>query len=437
MYKLWRRLERLTGSFWFVPVVCVGASILVAEGLVALDRSIDHARWPILAPLQRMGLEGARGLLGGIGGTTFGAAATAFSITISVIATASTSYGPRLVGNFMSNRRNQWTLGVLVSTFVYTTLVVRTLRSTDDGAVFVPHLAVHFAIGLAIADVFLLISFIHHIATSIQVDTLTSVVSGAFQRTAKRSDELVCDEHTTTLQPPSGGEVVRSGADGYIVSIVPRLLLGAAEADGGRIAIEARVGDRVLTGTPLARIWPGQDADHLAQATLSAIEIGPRHDPGTDAGYAQQQLVELAVRALSPGVNDPYTAVNVIEELALGLAQLVSAPLPAPVLVDDEGQPRVFLRPVTVKELIDMPFRQILPFSAGQHLVHTALVDLARHIEQHNVHPSLRGVAWRHVETIRAQCNDHSAMPGEDEALDAHIRAAERLLELSRQQPDT
>ena len=148
-----------------------------------------------------MGLEGARGLLSGIGGTTFGAAATAFSITISVIATASTSYGPRLVGNFMSNRRNQWTLGVLVSTFVYTTLVVRTLRSSDDGAVFVPHLAVHFAIGLAVIDVFLLISFIHHIATSIQVDTLTSVVSSAFLRTAKRSDELACDEQGTTLEP--------------------------------------------------------------------------------------------------------------------------------------------------------------------------------------------------------------------------------------------
>lgn len=436
MYKLWRRLKHLVSSFWFVPVVCVGASVLIAETLVAIDRNIEHSRWAILAPLQRMGLEGARGLLGGIGGTTFGAAATAFSITISVIATASTSYGPRLVGNFMSNRRNQWTLGVLVSTFVYTTLVVRTLRSSDDGAVFVPHLAVHFAIGLAVVDVFLLISFIHHIATSIQVDTLTSVVSSAFLRTAKRSEELSCDEQSTTLEPPSGGVLVRAASDGYIVNIVPRLLLSAAETHDTQIVLEARVGDRVLVGTPLARIWPGEDTDTLAKATLGAIDIGPRHDPGSDAGYAQQQLVELAVRALSPGVNDPYTAVNVVEELALGLAQLVAAPLPAPVLVDEDGQARVFLRPVTVRELIDMPFQQILPFSAGQHLVHTALVDLARHIEQHNLHPSLRGVAWRHVATIRQQSIDHSTIPGETDLLDAHIAAAEQLLELSRSHPE-
>lgn len=437
MYKLWRRLERILRSFWFIPVICVGSAIILSEVLVELDRRVDHSRWILLEPLRQMGLDGARGLLGGIGGTTFGAAATAFSITISVIATASTSYGPRLVGNFMANRRNQWTLGVLVSTFVYTTLVVRTLRSIDDGGVFVPHLAVHFAIVLAIADVFLLISFIHHIATSIQVDTLTGVVSAAFVRTTQRSEELSSDQESTTAEPPEGGHIVRAISGGYVTNIVPRLLLNAAEREAGRIAVETQVGDRVLAGTPVARIWTSEDADveTLTEGTLAGIEIGPRHDPNTDPRYAQQQVVELAVRALSPGVNDPYTAVNVIEELAPGLTQLVTSPLQTPVVFDDDGEPRVFLKPVTVRELVDMPFRHILPFAQGQYLVHLALIDLASHVEQHNVHPELEGVAWRHVATIREQCADQPGNADDVELLDQHILEAKRLIDLCKTAP--
>lgn len=121
-----RRLRGITGRLWFVPFLCVLVAVLLAEGLVALARTVVHADLPpLLQPVLDLGVDGSCGLLSTIGTSTFGAAATAFSITISVIVTASTSYGARLVGNFMSDRRNQLTLGVLVSTFAYTTLVIR------------------------------------------------------------------------------------------------------------------------------------------------------------------------------------------------------------------------------------------------------------------------------------------------------------------------
>lgn len=436
MRRLLRHASRITRSFWFIPVLCVGGAIVLAEGLVAIDRRIgDHSELPVVGSLFQLGIEGSRGILGGIGGTTFGAAATAFSITISVIATASTSYGPRLVGNFMTDRRNQWTLGVLVSTFVYTTLVVRTLRSApDDGTAFVPHLAVHMAIVIAIVDVFLLISFIHHIAASIQVDHLTAITSNAFRRTIERTEELE-DDRACSAEPPEGGELLRARSSGYIVHIDAPAVLRAVTDDNARIAFESRVGDRVVTGSPLARVWPGHDAEALADKLVTCIDLGRKHDPASDPFYAQQQVVELAVRALSPGTNDPYTAVNVIEELAPALSELVASPHPASALEDESGTPRVFLRPVTLAELIDLPFHQIVPFADGQALVHRALVDLAGHIEQHNIHPELAGRAWAHVERIR----DQAARSGPDEQrelLDAHMARTRALVELSRGHAD-
>lgn len=256
MGKLWRWIVRAVRGFWLIPVICVLGAVALAEGLVAIEQNLlDGGDWAAdRDPIFGIGVDGARGLLSSIGGAVFGAAATAFSITVSVIATTSTSYGPRLVGNFMTDRRNQWTLGLLVSTFVYTTLVLRHLRSAEDGTVFVPHLAVYAAILLAIADVFLLIAFIHNIASSTQVETLVAGVSAALRRTIRASQRDL--PGTLPASPaPSGGTLVGAWSDGYVISVDERTLRDGAIRQGMRIAMEVRVGDHVVAGSPIARFW--------------------------------------------------------------------------------------------------------------------------------------------------------------------------------------
>lgn len=430
MRRIQYRLRQLARAFWFVPVMCMVLAIVMAEVLVRLDRSLDYAELPGWAqPVFLLGIDGSRGLLSMIGGSTFAAAATAFSITISVIVTASTSYGPRLVGNFMSDRRNQFTLGALVSTFVYTTLVIRTIRSMEDGSTFVPHIAVNAAILLAVVDVLLLISFIHHIAKNTQVASLTSSVAGSFRR-AIADVRSRSNFNSIDAEPPIGGVLVTARTAGCVVQLDEQALLDAATSDGGQIILEVGIGDRVVEGTPVARVIVGDDEESLRRAVLNGIDLDSRHAAATDIRYAQQQVLELAVRALSSGTNDPYTAVAVIEDLAVQMVELVRSPKPPTAIADDNDVPRLFLRPMTMEELIDVPFNHVLPFVGSQPIVYDALVDLAGHMEQHIVHDDLRGRAFGHVERMRQMITELDGVSLE--GFDERVRLNERLIDLAR-----
>lgn len=198
-----QRWLRLRETFWFVPAVLGVVALLVAQALVRLDRALLD-RGVVIGDslLYHVGASGSRDILGAIGGSMLGVAATSFSITISVLATTSSTYGPRLVRNFMADRGNQVVLGIFGATFLYSLMVLRSIRSLDaDGDTFVPDIAVNVAVLLAVVDVGVLVYFIHHIAQSVQVGTLSARVR---QELRDAVDVLHPDE------PPTGlsGDVV-------------------------------------------------------------------------------------------------------------------------------------------------------------------------------------------------------------------------------------
>lgn len=211
-------------SFWFVPLVYLVSAFILAQGMIALDTALpkDFSS-PWTAWVYRVGIDGSRSMLSAISTSMLAVAATAFSITISVVVTASATYGPRLVGNFMSDRGNQNVLGVFVATFLYSLLVLRTISSADETQglpAFIPHLAVNLAVLLAVADAVVLVWFIHHIATSVRVETLAHGVRKNFRDVVERmhpkenADDVV---HNESLQ--IGGGLVKSGSVGFISSI--------------------------------------------------------------------------------------------------------------------------------------------------------------------------------------------------------------------------
>lgn len=382
------------------------AAVLLAEGLVALDRTVVPADLPpLLQPVLNLGVDGSRGLLSMIGTSTFGAAATAFSITISVIVPASTSYGPRLVGNFMSNRRNQLTLGVLVSTFAYTTLVIRSIRTADDdGVSFVPHFAVSFALLLAILNVVLLILFIDNMATGTRVSSLTRSVSGSFQR-AIEAMETRAERPSVDAPVPEGGRLVRATKGGYVTQVAEEDLVEAAVEADGAVVLLVDVGDLVLEGTPVARVL-GQDTSELARCVESSVDVGRTHDPSTDVRYAQQQVLEMAVRALSPGTNDPFTAASTIEDFTAPMARLVELPETKGALLDTEGTPRLYRSAVPLLELIDAPLELLRPFIAGQLPVYDALVVMLGHLCARAATPERADRLAAHLDRLLADARD-------------------------------
>lgn len=361
--------ERLRERFWFIPaLLCVGAFGL-AEGLIAVDRYLSDLELPAwgAALVYRVGESGSRDVLGAIASSSLAVAGTTFSITIAVLALTSSSYGPRLVRNFMADRGNQAVLGVFVSTFLYSLLVLRSIRVIGDPGgsgveAFVPHLAVNAAVLLAVVDVAVLIYFIHHISDSIQVSTLAGTVRSELvravdrlypdqvgQATARDGD----DADLALARATSRGVEVTAGQCGYVQAVRDDALMTAARQHDVLVVLRVRPGQYVLEDTVVLVVDPpSRFDDDLADALRSAVQVGDARSPQQDPEFSVEQLTEMAVRALSPGINDPYTAINALDDLSVGLARLAARPVPSPVRRDGEGAFRVYAPAVAVDDLI-------------------------------------------------------------------------------------
>ncbi|MHA6524346.1 DUF2254 domain-containing protein [Tessaracoccus sp. G1721] len=412
MGRLRSWLSDVPQRFWFIPALFITAAIAASQLLVWADRADLPLPGVVEAFLFDTGVDGARALLTAVA-SFLGVAGTAFSITISVISTTSTTYGPRLVRNFMRDRNNQIVLGVLVATFVYTLMVLRTIRSaSDDGSAFVPHIAVNGAIALGVVDVFLFVWFIHHIAGSVQVDTLVKGARDDFRRAVLDNWLDPDDPHVDRFDPPAeGGAVVTLGRAGYLTRIDLRALAEDMTQTATSVRLLKRVGDQVMEDEPLALVWPAEALEVARPRVRDHVHVGPSRTTEQDVRFAQQQVVELAVRALSPGTNDPYTAVNAVEEVAAGVLTAIARPDTGTILVDDDGAPRLYLRPVTAAEIVDMPFEHLRPYALNARIVLESLVDLAARIRVAAVDPELAARADRHVDLLVEEAEGHLTTP--------------------------
>jgi uncharacterized membrane protein len=430
-------------SFWFLPGVCVALSIVLAESVVLLDRLVPVPDWANGVILE-VGADGSRGLLTAIAGSMLGAAATMFSITIAVLALTSSNYGPRLVRNFMADRGNQFVLGGLVSIALYALLVVRHVRIVTDGEVpFVPHLAVNLAVALLVGGIGLLVYFIHHIATDIQVSTLSSKVrrelielineqfpldadadADADEGAVAPADtDADTDADTGRQWFESPGVAVVSKRDGYVGSVAIDELVSAARKRNLRVDVVIQPGTYVVTGDPLALIsgaeggHPADDARReLEKAVTGAISIDDQRTPYQDLEHLVRQLIDLAVRALSPGTNDPFTAINALDDLSAALSHGIARPDAAPILLDDDGVVRVRVVRRRVVELTVDALDVVKPYAVG----HTVVVCRALLLVQR-------------VTARAAQPHDRvSLMAAADRLVDAHNANAPSEFEVQR-----
>ncbi|MGI8652118.1 MAG: DUF2254 domain-containing protein [Geodermatophilaceae bacterium] len=433
-------LQRIRESFWFVPAALCVLGVLLAEGLVILEEEVGRlSLGPLDALVYRVGPSGSRDLLGAIAGSVLTVAATSFSITIAVLTLASSTYGPRLVRNFMADRGNQLVLGVYVATFVYSLLVLRSVRAegeVDQAEAFVPHFAVTVALVLALLSIAVLVYFIHHVSDSVQVwtlarrtrDDLLDVVNQLFP---EDGSEGTPSKPVTEL-PSSDGVAVRADRCGYVAAVRDSQLVTAATTHDAVLLLRVRPGDFCVQGTTLATVWSAP-AEHepLAGRVLSAVTLAEERTTDQDVMFAVQQLVEMAVRALSPSTNDPFTAVNALDQVSVGLCALVSRPLPSPDRRDEAGVLRVRNPGVAPTEALDFVFDAIRVYALEHPLVLQATVKMSARVGGRTPDVALREHLAGQLDLLLAAFERTSPPAHEMARLQARVAPVRRDLQAS------
>jgi uncharacterized membrane protein len=369
--KLRNFWEKLSSSYWFLPAVMVLLAVGLSKAMVELDRRMEES------PLAQFGWtyknvpDGARAVLSVIAGSMITVAGVVFSITIVALSLASQQFGPRVLRNFMRDRGNQVALGTFVATFIYCVLVLRTVQETE-GNEFVPNAAVTIGVLLAVFSIGVLIFTIHHIAESIQASKVISAVGTDLDLAVARlfpdrlGHELAGDRHENIeIALPrimqERGRRVASAAGGYVQAVVNEGLMELATERDLIIELRQRPGDYVAPGATLARIWPKERVnDELERAINGAFLLGADRTQEQDLRFPLNQLVEVAVRSLSPGIDDPFTALQCIDHLSAGLASLARRHIPSAMRSDREGRLRLIARPTTFDEALRESFGPIL-----------------------------------------------------------------------------
>nr|WP_276510196.1 DUF2254 domain-containing protein [Longimicrobium terrae] len=361
----------MRATYWFIPsLMAVGAAAL-ALGLVQADHMLSARQTAALGWVFSGGPEGARSLLAMVAGSVMGTAGVTFSITIAALTLASSQLGPRLLSGFMRDRGNQFVLGTFIATFTYCLLVLRTVRGDEEVTRFVPALAVTGGLVLGLASLGVLIYFIHHVAVSIQAPNVVASVGRELAREVER-EFAIPDGSEPSLDAtlPDGfderADAVPSPADGYVQAVDDRGLLRFAERTGTLLVAEMRPGSFVIEGGPLVRAWPPESLDDEGRRALRAcFVIGSQRTAEQDVEFAVDQLVEVAVRALSPAINDPFTAMGSLDWLGAALCRAARGRTPYSFVRGADGEVRVVQRcPIRFVGLVDAAFNQIRQFGA-------------------------------------------------------------------------
>jgi len=409
MNRLMHLWSNLRSSLWFTPSLIVVLSIVFAVVLIEVD-STGGDRW--LAQWPRLfgaGAEGARGMMSTIAGSMMTVVGVTFSMILVVLAMASSQYTSRILRNFMRSRVTQVVLGIFAGVFTYCLIVLRTIRSGDEGS-FVPNLAVFFGFMLALGGVGALMFFINHIASSIQA---SSIIASVAEETIAAIDRLFPerlgqgpgeDDATAdqTLRPPDGQiwHAVPASQSGYIQSVNNAGLMRLARDTKTIVLMEHGIGEFVVQDTTLASLTlkdpPDQETISALQATFS---IRRYRTVEQDAAFGIRQIVDVALKALSPGINDTTTAVMCVDYLTAILARIAPRQIPSS-LRYEEGELRVIAKGPSFESLLADSFDEIRVSAKGNVAIMLPMLGALQTIASLTARPGRRRALRDQVQRI-------------------------------------
>ena len=410
-------LAKLNSSYWFVPALLGVGALGLSLITITIDVNLSD-RWLVelgVVYLPAMQSEGARAVLTTVASSMITVAGVVFSLTLLVLTQASRQFGPRLLVNFMHDRTNQVVLGVFVATFVYALSVLRVV--TDDGEAgfeaFVPQLSLLIALLFTLATVAMLVYFFHHIAESVRVTHVLADIDRALKQRLQSLPERDEDPDGSEaaaiharFREDAGALTARRG--GYLQEVDAATLAELAHERDAFIRLRPVVGSFVLRGTPLADVHPTTATDALADGVDRAVILGEDRSLTQDLGFLFDEYLEIALRALSPSTNDPFTARSCVDRIGQNLLELDRRQVPPQVHRDEDGVARVFV-----------------PLQSKGLLARYLLAELRRGGKEHFI------VIEHLVEmlaTLRREARDPAMLVAVEEELEAVIEVTEETL---------
>lgn len=421
--------ERLRANLWFLPAVMSVVAAALAWVLVWMDEAgigrdlFGGLRFVSLQP------EGAREILSTVASGMITVASLVFSLTFIALSLLSQQLGPRLLLIFMQDRTTQLTLGIFVAGFIHSLLVMGATGTGEDQQ-FVPYLSVMAAIVIAIGAFGVMVYFLHHIALFVQADHTLAVIAKELDG---RIDDLVETGREAARKGGHGGAAnagepreqlegqgtqIASGRDGYVYLFDFETLLDLACRHDLKVLLDCRPGDFLMKGQPMMRVigFPehgGDDDETLVKRLRQAVTMGSARRPAEDVEFEIAALLEVALRALSAGINDPFTASAAVDHLAAGLCRIARNPIRVGARYDERGVARLWQMPRRFVHYFDSAFQPLRVSIRGQsqvslHLVHriAVIVGCLRHRD------SAEGVA-AFLRTLRHDIED--GMPNPDD----------------------
>jgi len=428
-------------QLWPLPVVGVAVALVVGVVLPRVDGRVDGSLPSWLRSLLFSGDPGAaRTVLDAVSSSLITVTSLTFSLTVVTLQLASSQFSPRLLRTFASDVFVQATLGLFLATFTFSLTVLRSVRSAGDTqSVFVPQISVTVSFVLAVASVVGLVVFLAHLVRQIRVKTILRDVHAdatatieAVLDTAQGSGRDACPLPT----PPEYASTVFARSSGFLVRVEEDELLGCAVEHDIHILLDSHPGASLVAGTPIGSTWSrtgskrGQEVERLEDRIAGALHVGFERTAAQDVGYGLRQLTDVANKALSPGINDPTTAVHALGTISAVLCELAGRDLGPSVLRDDDGRVRVVLRRPDLADLVDVAITQPRHYGSSDPQVMARLFRLLEELAWHTP-PHARSIVASQLERLKATVDGAAFDAAEIEQLD---RAATRVTEVLVQQ---
>ncbi len=413
--KTWLATKRdnFKSQLWPIPTIAVVAALLFGLALPELDSAVSgHLSDQMSGLLFGGDADAARSLLGAIASSLITVTALTFSLTVVTLQLASSQFSPRLLRTFTSDQFVQATLALFLATFTYALTVLRAVRSAGDTgqAEVVPKVAVTLAFVMAVASVLGLVLFLAHLTAQIRVETMLRNV----HRDATRTMHTVlperdrADEATSPgPQVPPDAEQLLAQDDGFLTWIEQSALVEVAVENDALLSLEVCPGSFLVKGTPVGRAWTvtggrfdKETAKRIADRVAGCLHTGFERTAAQDVGYGLRQLVDVANKALSPGINDPTTAIHALGHISSFLCDLTDRDLGAQLLCDDDDRVRVILHRFGLAAYVDLGISQPRRYGAADpqvlERIFQVLLDLSR-----RTGPEQRPVVRDQLERLR------------------------------------
>jgi uncharacterized membrane protein len=425
--------DTIKASYWFRPSlyviasVCIAVALLQVDHVVALPRRSSSVWWFYTGTEQDAAV-----LLETIATAIMTVAGVTFSMTIAALTMASQTYGPRLLRGFMRDAGDQTVFGIFLGTFAYCIVVLRSLHNAKE----VPILAVFFATLLALASVAALIFYIHHVTRSMEPE---SVIDSVGHDLDVCIDGLYPERSAAEHKGSDGrtepdiagirdrGERIKSDAGGYVHVVDTNALVRLATRHDLTLLVTRQPGyyvvheDTLAIGAPASRL-----TDEVRREVCRAFMLADRRNLVQDPEYGVNQLAEIVVHALSPGINNPFTAALGVDRFSQSLARLAMRDIPSPFRYDNGGALRVIAYPVTFVHLVEQGFGPIRHFASTSAVVYRRLIAAIASVAQHAFRDEDRACLRRELVRIldTAQANIKLAEDFESIRDEAHVAFA-------------